>query len=797
MRLLFKILLPISALFMLCMGVSSFLAYRETASSLQSALLDNMDGEASALVRALGDFAKTSVDDIARTGENEGVLRFFEGDIHSPERVTEVTPILQRLEASYQSFDRITLLDMQGKALATSRPELTKVGDSFADRNYFQNAAKGTPFLAPPFFSRVVDRPIMAASAPVVLNGKTVGVVYATMDLDPFFKTFVDPVVVGKSGFAYVVDGGGLVTMAKNKDWLFNAELSSVATYKEWLAKKQDGPAEYMGNDGRLVVAYHKTEPISGLMAVVRAEADDAYAGLAALRNNSLIVSLISILIGSVLVFLVVRPIVRSLDRGVAFAGEIAAGHLDGTLAVHRKDEIGKLADALRSIPASLKEIVREYGSLEERVREGDLNATGDEAKFSGDFATLVKGTNAILGQYRTVLENIPSPVIVLNKDLNALYLNRVARDLAGEDYRGKTCQQLFGREDYMSQACALKKAVDTKKPAHGETTAHPQGKTMDVGYSAIPMLDGKGNIQSVLQLLTDLTEIKNTQRTIMEVAHQALDISNRVAAASEELAAQVEQVNSGTAIQRDRVNSTATAMEEMNSTVLEVAKNAGDAREEAEGTQAKAREGSSLVSQMIGAIDDVSAVSKELAEDIRKLGEQTDAIGSVMNVISDIADQTNLLALNAAIEAARAGEAGRGFAVVADEVRKLAENTMKATSEVGSSISSIQASTQQNIVRFGQSAELVTKASELAQTSGETLDQILAFAERSASVVSGIATAAEEQSATSEEINHSVEEINRIASDTARGMEESSVAVRSLSGQAAELKTLLDTLQA
>jgi methyl-accepting chemotaxis protein len=164
--------------------------------------------------------------------------------------------------------------------------------------------------------------------------------------------------------------------------------------------------------------------------------------------------------------------------------------------------------------------------------------------------------------------------------------------------------------------------------------------------------------------------------------------------------------------------------------------------------------------------------------------------------VISDIADQTNLLALNAAIEAARAGEAGRGFAVVADEVRKLAEKTMKATTEVGSRINGIQTATSQSQEQFDQALDIVRGVSELGRTSGEALTSILEYSERSATLISSIAAAAEEQSASSEEINTSIEEIQRIANETSEGMSESAKAVRELSDQALQLKQLLDSLR-
>lgn len=291
--------------------------------------------------------------------------------------------------------------------------------------------------------------------------------------------------------------------------------------------------------------------------------------------------------------------------------------------------------------------------------------------------------------------------------------------------------------------------------------------------------------------------QAKHKADTLQLAAHKLAAVIDAVTTASEDIMVQIEQSSRGAHEQALRVDDTAAAMEEMNATVLEVARNATETARAAETSRRIAEEGAGFVKQAVDEIDHVAELSQVLMGNMKKLGKDTESIGDILNVISDIADQTNLLALNAAIEAARAGEAGRGFAVVADEVRKLAEKTMAATRDVASAIQSIQEDTRKHVADTVQSTEKFAHVKEQASISGQSLEKIVTYVSSANNQVQSIAAAAEQQSAASEEISRSISDINQISKETFQAMDSSKNEVLKLKEQVATLHELIEHMNA
>ncbi|WP_347928051.1 methyl-accepting chemotaxis protein [Pseudomonas helvetica] len=260
---------------------------------------------------------------------------------------------------------------------------------------------------------------------------------------------------------------------------------------------------------------------------------------------------------------------------------------------------------------------------------------------------------------------------------------------------------------------------------------------------------------------------------TLRELISGIRDGVTQIASAAEELSAVTEETSAGVNSQKIETDQVATAMHEMTATVQEVARNAEEASQAAAAADGEAREGDKVVNEAIAQIERLASEVVRSTEAMTVLQQESDKIGSVMDVIKAVAEQTNLLALNAAIEAARAGEAGRGFAVVADEVRGLAQRTQKSTEEIEGLVAGLQNGTQQVAAVMNNSRSLTDSSVELTRKAGVSLENITRTVSNIQSMNQQIAAAAEQQSAVAEEISRSIINVRDVSEQTAAASDE------------------------
>jgi len=270
-----------------------------------------------------------------------------------------------------------------------------------------------------------------------------------------------------------------------------------------------------------------------------------------------------------------------------------------------------------------------------------------------------------------------------------------------------------------------------------------------------------KGDDTSLLSAIAHMVE--KLKKLTVDIKSTA----DNIASASNQLSASSEQMSRGTIEQSGRASQIATSTSEMSQTVIDIAKNASNIASAATDAAKTAQDGGDVVEKSVREVKAIAGTVSETAKMVSSLGERSKQIGEIVSVINDIADQTNLLALNAAIEAARAGEQGRGFAVVADEVRKLAERTAKATSEIGNMIKGIQDEVQKAVHSMEEGTKRVEVGVNFSVQAGNALRDIVKSVNNLQTMVQQIASATEEMSTVSETISGDIETIASVSKET------------------------------
>ncbi len=524
------------------------------------------------------------------------------------------------------------------------------------------------------------------------------------------------------------------------------------------------------------------------------------------------------------------NSIARSLKRSVAILGKVAEGDLSERMESSSKDEFGFLAESLARVSDTLRALIAAAAQLSEAIVAGRLLERADPGAFKGAYAELIGGLNSVVDGLVGFIDNVPTPALIIDKEYQILFMNKAGAALGGatsveELARARRhCYEFFKSGDCRQERCACSQAMRIKGIASSETVARPLDTSYDISYTGVPVIDRSGAVVGAFEVIVDQTAVKSAERRAAKIAdfqnseilklnkllermaagdlsgsyevaeadgdtletrerlaslaaalNASLEAINEILAqvtmAVDQVSAGAQQVSTASQALSQGATEQASSLEEITSSITEVA---GQTKQNTE----SAVQVNGLAKSARDSAEQGNAQMKELVAAMSDINRSAEEIGKIVKTIDDISFQINLLALNANVEAARAGKYGKGFAVVAEEVRNLAVR----------SANSVKDTTRMVEEAIGN----IKRGNELVDVTAKQLSSIVGGAAQVAELAEQVSTASKEQSLGLEQVTTGLNQIDQVTQANTASAEESASAAEELSSQAQQLKSML-----
>jgi methyl-accepting chemotaxis protein len=644
--------------------------------------------------------------------------------------------------------------------------ELTGYNDPASDWYYVPKNTK-QPYITKPLLYN--NSLIVSYCIPIIRNGKFIGAAFADQELNYINKS-VSEIKLFDTGYAFIVDDQGtyiadkdtkkigtenLLKNAKTDKNLF--EIADVITNKE--EHFVNAFSEQLNTDA---VMFPAKIPLTKWYLVSVVPEDEIMASVNHLIYMLIILSVVIVLLISGLIYVITNKITQPINKALVMINELSKGHLSTRVNSDSQDEFGQMTKAMDEFANKLQ--VEIVGSMK-KIASGDLNVEINSNDHQDEISPALNQTigalNGLINESKLLIE--------------AATHGRLETRGDAKKFSGAYQEIVIGVNTILDEV--IKPINEAEKVL----------SKMAQGDLAVQMT---GEYQGDYLKFKD--NINNLASSFNEAITQVTEAVQATASAATQISSSAEEMASGAQEQSMQASEIAAAVEQMTKTIYETTENTNHASDASKNAKKFAYDGGKIVDDTITGMNKISEVVIKSAETVKELGNSSNKIGNIIQVIDEIADQTNLLALNAAIESARAGEQGRGFAVVADEVRKLAERTSNATKEIAVMISQIQKDTNTAVESMIEGTEKVEQGKNLAVKAGQSLKEIIKGNEQVVDLITQVAAASEEQSATSDQISKNITTISNVTQESASGLQQIAHASEDLNKLTVNLQNLV-----